>query len=65
MLEWLEYMYDWGALMDIAGVSVGQCLRGLATLAFASVLSISSIMTSGFFTAKYLLPSCLLFEWKE
>jgi len=64
-----------GALMGVGGVltigcTVGQGLSGLSTLAFASVLSISSIMISGFFTAKYLhskdlLPSCFIFEWKE
>mgnify|MGYP000486417694 CR=1 FL=1 len=64
-----------GALMGVGGVltigcTVGQGLSGLSTLAFASVLSISSIMVSGFFTVKYLhskdlLPSCFIFEWKD
>lgn len=64
-----------GALMGVGGVitigcTVGQGLSGLSTLAFASVLSISSRMISEFFTAKYLhskdlRPSYFIFEWKE
>ncbi|HIC12917.1 MAG TPA: hypothetical protein EYO75_06045 [Sulfurimonas sp.] len=61
-----------GALMGVGGVltigcTVGQGLSGLSILTFASVLSISSIMVSEFFTVKYLhskdlLPSCFIFE---
>ncbi|MDF1876664.1 YeeE/YedE family protein [Sulfurimonas sp. SAG-AH-194-L11] len=64
-----------GALMGIGGIltigcTVGQGLSGISTLAFSSFLSISSILISGFFTAKYLnskdlLPSCFIFEWKD
>jgi len=64
-----------GALMGVGGVlaigcTVGQGLTGVSTLAFASVLAISSIMISGFFTAKYLgkkdqLPMCFIFEWDD
>ena len=62
-------------LMGVGGVltigcTVGQGFNGLSTLAFTSVLSINSIMVSGFFTVKYLyskdlLPSCFIFEWKD
>jgi uncharacterized membrane protein YedE/YeeE len=64
-----------GALMGIGGVlaigcTVGQGLSGLSTLAFSSVLAISSIMLSGWLSAKVLqkkdmLPMCFIFEWKE
>ncbi len=64
-----------GALMGVGGVmaigcTVGQGLTGLSTLAFASVLAISSIMISGYFTAIYLhkkeqLPMCFVFDWEE
>lgn len=64
-----------GALMGTGGVltlgcTVGQGLSGLSTLAFSSLLSISSILISGYFTAKYLdnknlLPDCFMFEWKD
>ena len=64
-----------GALMGTGGVlalgcTVGQGLSGLSTLAFSSLLAISSILISGYFTAKYLnnkneLPNCFIFEWKD
>ena len=64
-----------GALMGVGGVlaigcTVGQGLTGISTLAFASVLAISSIMLSAFITAKYLgkkdkLPMCFIFEWDD
>jgi uncharacterized membrane protein YedE/YeeE len=64
-----------GALMGVGGVlaigcTVGQGLSGLSTLAFSSLLAISSIMLSGWFTAKILkkkerLPMCFIFEWND
>lgn len=64
-----------GALMGSGGMltlgcTIGQGLSGLSTLAFSSLLSISSILISGYFTAKYLhsknsLPNCFIFEWKD
>ena len=71
----IKYNIIGGALMGVGGVlaigcTVGQGLTGLSTLAFASVLAISSIMLSGFFTAKFLnkndnLPMCFIFDWDE
>ena len=64
-----------GALMGVGGVlaigcTVGQGLSGLSTLAFSSVLAISSIMISGWVSAKILLkkdmlPMCFIFEWDD
>ena len=71
----VKYNMIGGALMGVGGVlaigcTVGQGLTGISTLAFASVLAISSIMISGFLTAKYLgkkdkLPMCFIFEWND
>ncbi len=52
------------------GCTVGQGLSGVSTLAFASIVAISSILTSGYFTAIYLnnknqLPMCFIFEWEN
>jgi uncharacterized membrane protein YedE/YeeE len=64
-----------GALMGVGGYmalgcTVGQGLTGLSTLAFSSLVAISSIMISGYFTAKYLhkkdrLPMCFIFDWED
>jgi uncharacterized membrane protein YedE/YeeE len=64
-----------GALMGIGGVmaigcTVGQGLTGLSTLAFASIVAIISILSSGYITAIYLnkknqLPMCFIFEWED
>lgn len=64
-----------GALMGVGGVlaigcTVGQGLSGLSTLAFSSVLAISSIMISGWISAIVLkkkgqLPMCFIFEWDD
>ena len=64
-----------GALMGVGGMlslgcTIGQGLTGLSTLAFASVIAISSIMISGLITALILnkygkLPMCFIFEWKD
>lgn len=62
-----------GILMGIGGImamgcTIGQGLSGMSTLAFSSFLAIASIMTSAYFTAKYMdkkdtLPSCFSFDW--
>jgi uncharacterized membrane protein YedE/YeeE len=64
-----------GALMGVGGVlaigcTVGQGLSGISTLAFSSVLAISSIMLFGWISAKILhkkdmLPMCFIFDWEE
>lgn len=64
-----------GSLMGVGGIlalgcTVGEGLSGLSTLAFVSFLAISSILISGYVTAKYLhkkdkLPMCFIFEWKD
>ncbi len=64
-----------GAMMGTGGIlsigcTVGQGLTGLSTLAFASLIAISSIFISAYFTAKYLnkkdqLPMCFIFEWGD
>ena len=63
-----------GSLMGTGGIlslgcTVGQGLTGLSTLAFASVLAITSIALSAYVTAEYMkkkdtLPSCFAFDWK-
>ena len=64
-----------GALMGVGGImtlgcTVGQGLTGLSTLALASFIAISSILLSGYVTARYLhskekLPMCFIFEWPK
>ena len=64
-----------GAMMGIGGVmaigcTVGQGLTGFSTLAFASMLSIVTILSAGYLTALYLnkkneLPMCFIFEWQD
>lgn len=64
-----------GALMGFGGVmslgcTVGQGLTGFSTLAFASIVAISSIFVSGSLTGLYLkkknkLPMCFIFEWDD
>ncbi len=64
-----------GALMGVGGVmslgcTVGQGLTGFSTLAFASIVAISSIFVSGTLTGLYLkkknkLPMCFIFEWED
>jgi len=64
-----------GALMGVGGVmslgcTVGQGLTGFSTLAFASIVAISSIFVSGALTGLYLkkknkLPMCFIFEWED
>lgn len=58
-----------GGIMAI-GCTVGQGITGLSTLAFASLVAISSIIISGYFTGKFLakkdmLPMCFIFEWDD
>jgi len=71
----IKYNMIGGAMMGVGGVlaigcTVGQGLSGISTLAFASILAISSILISGYFTARYLnsknqLPMCFVFEWEK
>lgn len=71
----IKYSMFGGALMGVGGVlsigcTIGQGLTGMSTLAFASLLAISSIMISGYFTSiilkkKDLLPMCFIFEWDD
>jgi len=71
----IKYNMIGGAMMGVGGVlaigcTVGQGLSGISSLAFASIIAISSIMISGYFTAVYLgkrerLPMCFLFEWND
>ncbi len=71
----LGYNMVGGAMMGVGGVvaigcTVGQGLTGLSTLAFSSVLAISSIGISGYITAVYLhkrnkLPMCFIFEFED
>jgi uncharacterized membrane protein YedE/YeeE len=71
----IKYNMIGGAMMGVGGVlaigcTVGQGLTGMSTLATASIVAISSIMISGFLTAKYLgkkdkLPMCFIFEWDD
>ncbi len=63
-----------GMLMGIGGIlamgcTVGQGLSGISTLAFGSLLAITSIMVSAYFTAKFMdkrdaLPNCFNFDWR-
>ncbi|WP_368030437.1 YeeE/YedE family protein [Arcobacter sp. s6] len=71
----VKYNMIGGSLMGVGGVlaigcTVGQGLTGFSTLAFASLLAISSIFISGYITAVILgkkdkLPMCFIFEWND
>lgn len=62
-----------GSLMGVGGIlslgcTIGQGLTGVSTLAFASLLAISSIVVSAYFTAVYMkkkdtLVACFSFDW--
>lgn len=71
----LKYNIIGGSLMGVGGVlsigcTIGQGLSGISTLAFASIIAISSIFISAVITAIILkkkdkLPMCFIFDWKD